>query len=127
MNVKQRNLRAGDELVDGDVVTVRGGAFDAEVLREDALRYFSIYGRYGISVFAARKVAVDELAQQPPLVRFEVLSLVRVSVRRTAGFRLEATGRNPQHFTVAWDDLNEGVERLVACEHETSLNPYHRY
>jgi hypothetical protein len=50
---------------------------------------------------------------------------VRVGVLRAAGFRLEATGRNPQHFTVAFDDLNRGVDALVACEHVSWVNPYH--
>jgi hypothetical protein len=50
---------------------------------------------------------------------------MRVGVLRAAGFRLEATGRNPQHFTVAFDDLNRGVDALVACEHLRWVNPYH--
>jgi hypothetical protein len=52
---------------------------------------------------------VDELAQQPPLIRFRLLTLVRAGVLRAAGFRLEPTGRNPRHFTVAFDDLEAGV------------------
>ena len=76
--MKQRYLRVGDELADDDVVVVRGGALDRDLLRVDATRYFSIYGTYGVSVFAARQVTVDELAQEPPLVRFEVLTLIRV-------------------------------------------------
>ncbi len=125
MDVKQRHIRAEEELTDDDVVVVRGGAIDSEGLRDDAVRYFSIYGTYGISVFAARNITVDELAQLPPLVRFEVLSLVRVGGLRSAGFRLEPTGRNPQHFTVAWGDLNGGVQRLLACQHEIRQNPYY--
>jgi hypothetical protein len=50
---------------------------------------------------------VDELAQQPPLVRFELLTLVETGELRAAGFRLEPTGRNPRHFTVAFDDLDK--------------------
>lgn len=38
----------------------------------------SIYGEYGISVFAARDATVDELAQEVPLARFETPTLVRV-------------------------------------------------
>jgi hypothetical protein len=68
---------------------------------------------------------VDELAQQPPLVRFRVLTLMRVGVLRTAGFRLEPTGRNPRHFTLAFDDLNDGISRLGRCEHRAWSNPYH--
>ena len=122
---KQRHLRAGDDLTDDQVVVVRGGELDAEVLRADAERYQAIYGTYGLSVFAARDATVDELAQQPPLVRFEVLILVRVGVLRAAGFRLEPTGRNPRHFTVAFDDLDEGIKALRGCDHQRWDNPYH--
>ncbi len=76
-------------------------------------------------MFAARDVAVDELAQQAPLVRFEVLTLVRVGVLRAAGFRLEPTGRNPRHFTVAFDDLEAGIGELQGCEHRRWVSPYH--
>ena len=122
---KQRHLRPGGHLDDDDIVVVRGGVLDAAELRFDADRYHSIYGEYGLSVFAARDVAVDELAQQAPLVRFEVLTLVRVGVLRAAGFRLEPTGRNPRHFTMAFDDLEAGIEELRRCEHRSWVNPYH--
>ena len=122
---KQRHLRQGDRLEDDDIVVVRGGDLDPAALRADAERYHSIYGDFGLSVFAAREVAVDELAQQAPLVRFEVLTLVRVGVLRTAGFRLEPTGRNPRHFTVAFDDLEAGIAELRRCEHRSWVNPYH--
>jgi len=122
---KQRHLRQGDRLEDDDIVVVRGGDLDPASLRADAERYHSIYGDFGLSVFAARDVAIDELAQQAPLVRFEVLTLVRVGVLRSAGFRLEPTGRNPRHFTVAFDDLDAGIEELIRCEHRSRANPYH--
>lgn len=80
---------------------------------------------FGVSVFAAEGITVDELAQQPPLIRFEVLTLVRVGVLRAAGFRLEPTGRNPHHFTLAFEDLDSGVRRLTECGHQRSDNPYH--
>lgn len=122
---KQRHLRPDDSLDDDDIVVVRGGELEADVLRDDAERYHSIYGEYGISVLAARDITLDELAQQPPLVRFEVLTLVRVGILRAAGFRLEPTGRNQRHFTVAFDDLEVGVEQLTICEHRDWMNPYH--
>jgi hypothetical protein len=68
-------------------------------------------------MFATRDATVDELAQVVPLVRFETLTLVRAGDLRAAGFRLDPTGRNPQHFTVAFDDLDRGVDALVTCEH----------
>lgn len=94
-------------------------------MRADAQRYHGIYGDYGISVLTARDVALDEMAQQAPLIRFDVLTLVRVGLLRAAGLRLEPTGRNPRHFTVAFDALDAGIEALLACEHRSWANPYH--
>lgn len=122
---KQRHLRPDDRLTDDDVVVIRGGDLDPATLRADAERYHAIYGEYGVSVFAVRDATVDELAQQAPLVRFEILTLVRVGALLVAGFRLEPTGRNPRHFTVAFDDLDAGVEAIEACEHRSWQNPYH--
>lgn len=121
---KKRHVREGDRLDDDATVVIRGGALDAAALRADARRYHGIYGEYGISVFAVRDATVDELAQQVPLVRFETLTLVRVGALRSAGFRLDPTGRNPRHFTVVFDELELGVEALVSCEHLSWINPY---
>lgn len=104
---------------------MRGGQLEVEILRSDAIRYHDVYGVFGVSVFAARGITIDELAQQSPLVRFEVLTLVRVGILRASGFRLEPTGRNPRHFTLAFDDLDSGVRRLAGCEHQRWNNPYH--
>jgi hypothetical protein len=104
---------------------VRGGELDPEVLRSDAERYHSIYGSYGISVFAVRDVTLDELAQQVPLIRFGWLTLIKVAHVHKAGLRLEPTGRNPHHYTVGFDDLDQGVARLADCEHQQMHNPYH--
>jgi hypothetical protein len=59
-------------------VLVRGGDLAPDILSADAVRYYSIYGTYGISVFAVRDATVDELAQQVPLVRFGSLALLKV-------------------------------------------------
>jgi hypothetical protein len=80
---------------------------------------------FGISVFALRDATLDELAQQPPLIRFAALTLVTVNVLLTAGLRLEATGRNQRHFDITFDDLSAGVDALCRCEHRTVTNPYH--
>jgi hypothetical protein len=76
-------------------------------------------------VFAARDASVDELAQEPPLVRFGVLVLTTVGALRQVGLALEPTGRNPRHFTVMFDDLEDGIERLRRCGHRLWPNPYH--
>jgi hypothetical protein len=123
--VKQRFLRTGDQLTNDVTVVVRGGLLDRSLLRADALRNHAIYGTYGISVFAARDLTVDELAQQAPLIRFTELTLMTVGALRSAGLRLEPTGRNPRHFDVTFDDLDGGIVRLINCEHQTIPNPYH--
>jgi hypothetical protein len=66
MSMKQRRLRDGDVLGE-DTLLVRGGELDAEVLTEDARRYYDVYGTYGISVFAVRGLSLDEMVQQVPL------------------------------------------------------------
>ena len=106
--MKLRRLRDGDVLEDGDVTLVRGGDLDPDILSEDAVRYHSIYGVYGISVFAVRDATIDELAQQAPLIRFDRLSLLTVRDVLAVGMRLEPTGRNPRHFTAGFDDLGSG-------------------
>ena len=123
--MKLRRLRDGDVLKDGDVMLVRGGDLDLDILCADAARYHSIYGVYGISVFAVRDATVDELAQQAPLVRFDRLSLLKVRDVLAAGIRLEPTGRNPRHYTASFDVLEDGVRRLIACPHQVVPNAYY--
>jgi hypothetical protein len=123
--MKLRLLREGDVLDDGGITLVRGGDLEPDVLRADARRYFTVYGSYGISVFAARGATVDELAQQVPLVRFVVLTLITVAEVRGAGLRLEPTGRNSRHYTVGFDDLDHGVTALAGCAHQVVPNRYH--
>jgi hypothetical protein len=123
--MKLRRLRDGDVLEDGDVVLVRDGDLDPDILCADATRYHSIYGVYGVSVFAVRDVTVDELAQQAPLVRFDRLTLLKIRDVLAAGMRLKPTGRNPSHYTVGFDVLEDGVQRLVSCPHQVVPNGYH--
>jgi hypothetical protein len=68
--VKDRFVRPGDHLDDAVSVVVRGGTQDRGILWSDAQRMHAVYGIYGVSVFTVREVPLDELAQQPPLVRF---------------------------------------------------------
>ena len=123
--MKLRKLRDGDVLEDGEVVLMRGGDLDLDVLRADAARYHGIYGTYGISVFAVRDATLDELAQQAPLIRFSRLTVLRVRDVLAAGMRLEPTGRNPRHYTVGFDNLDDGVRRLARCPHQVVPNAYH--
>jgi hypothetical protein len=76
-------------------------------------------------VFAVRDATLDEMAQQVPLVRFEWLTLLMVSEVIAAGLQLEPTGRNPRHYTVSFEDLDDGLTRLVHCQQRVVPNPYH--
>jgi hypothetical protein len=122
--MKLRKLRDG-AMPGAGVLLVRGGELDSEVLRADALRYHSVYGSYGISVFAIHGVTLDEMLQQVPLVRFERLALIRVASIIEAGLRLEPTGRNLFHYTIGFDDLRKGVLRLASCAHQIVPNPFY--
>jgi hypothetical protein len=62
---------------------------------------------------------------QVPLVRFDRLSLLMVRDVLAAGMRLEPTGRNPRHYTVSFDDLEDGVQRFASCPHQVMPNAYH--
>ena len=124
--MKQRFVRPDDELTDETVIVVRGGELLREALEVDASRTFKAYGVYAISVFAADGVTVDQLAQTMPLVRFELLTLMTVGAVRRAGLRLVPTGRQRLHHSIEFDELDSGLSLLIACEHRTQANPYHR-
>jgi hypothetical protein len=123
--MKQRYVRPGGELTDETIVVVRGGELRRDLLEVDARRAFTAYGTYAISVFAADGVTVDELAQEQPLVRFQLLTLMTVGAIRAAGLLLRPTGRNRLHHSVEFDDLGDGIERLLRCDYRTTINPYH--
>ncbi len=122
--MKTRFVRPDDHLDDDEELILRGGELDPTILRADAQRMFDIYGVYGISVFALRGATIDELAQQTPLIRFPHFTVMTVGAIRAAGLRLEPTGRNPRHYTVMFDDLDD-VDSLLAAEHQVWTNPYH--
>lgn len=122
--MKQRHIRPAAALRDDDVL-VRGGDVEAVLIRADARRNHSVYGVYGVSVFAAHEATIDELAQRPPLVRFARLTLVRVDALLAVGMRLQPTGRNPAHYDIEFDDLEAGVGALCSCAHRVVVNPYH--
>jgi hypothetical protein len=105
--MKLRFLREGDFIDDRQTLLVRGGELDGALLREDARRYRDIYGTCGVSVFALRGITLHEIAQQAPLIRFQQLTLLKAGDVLIARLRLEPTGRNPRHFTIAFDDLSQ--------------------
>lgn len=55
----------------------------------------------------------------------ERFTLMTVGAIRSAGLRLDPTGRNFSHYDVGFDDLDDGITRLCACEHRVVVNSYH--
>src|SRR5260370_10831160 len=53
------------------------------------------------------------------------LTLIKVAAVRGAGLRLEPTGRNPRHYTVGFDDLDQGIAALVGCSRQVVPNLYY--
>jgi len=123
--MKLRFIRVDDELPDDEELVVRGGELHPDVLRADATRSHAVYGTYSISVFALRDATLDDLAAETPLVRFATLTLVTAGAIRLAGLRLEPTGRDRHHFSVTFEDLDQGVAALCRCDHRLVENPYH--
>jgi hypothetical protein len=53
-----------EQLADDALIVVRGGAFDVDLIRSDAVAAHARFGGYGISVFGAvDDAAVDVLAR----------------------------------------------------------------
>ena len=72
-----------------------------------------------------RGLALEEMAQQVPLIRFRSLTLITAGELIRSGLRLEPTGRNPRHYTVGFDDLDKGVRALTDCRYQVVTNPYY--
>ena len=106
--MKQRYIRPDGELTDDTVLVVRGGVLDRALLEDDARRAHAVYATYSVSVFAADGVTVDELVQEPPLVRFESFTLISVGTIKAAGLTLRPTGRNRLHHSIEFADLAAG-------------------
>ena len=106
--MKLRYIRPGDDLADDQTVVVRGGLLSPAVIRDDALRHHAVYGTYAVSVFALRDVTIEELAQQPPLVRFARLTITTAGAIRSAGLRLLPTGRNLITSAWRWETWTQG-------------------
>lgn len=109
------------------VVLVRGDADDPEIDRSQAQDFFDRYpawGRFGLSAYYAEDDAgVDDLASDL-LERFEELLVYPLASLVSAGFEVVATFRTP-HVTIAFSDLDRGLQLLDEVEHDVRPNPYH--
>lgn len=120
--MSKRRSRRGERLPEPASLIVRGDLLDPEALREDAADNFEVYGYYGISVFAeVNGFNVDQIAAAK-LTRARWLVLFSAGDVLAAGLELWDTGQSP-HYDVVHDDVEELVERLVACPHRIIPNP----
>lgn len=108
----------GEDAPDDAVVVVRGGenGLSPETLRRTASRCFDEFGFYGVSVFVAVDMSVEDLCRSVDAVR-RYGRIRRSSVARLHedGFALLATGQRP-HFDIVLPDLaDSALERLAAC------------
>lgn len=63
--MKLRRLRDGDVLQNGDIVLIRGGDLDPDILCADAARYYSIYGVDRLSLLKVRDVLAAGMRLEP--------------------------------------------------------------
>jgi hypothetical protein len=101
----------------------------AESLRRTAEVSMSVHGFYGVSVFLAIGITVEELVIRTAELgpdRCKQLRTSTVGVLRSAGFQLLATGAWP-HFDVVLADLGDRtVEVFRACFGPAFPNPASR-
>lgn len=82
------------------------------------------FGVYGLSFMRADdEPAVDQLARTR-LNAYAVLSVFAAGALRAAGLELRPTFHRP-HYTLVLGELEEGLARLAACEHESRENGYY--
>lgn len=116
----------GEERPDDAVVVVRAGAngLSDEILRRTAQASHDEFGFYGVSVFLALDVPVDELCASTDYLRRYSQIQESTAVRlRAAGFALLATEARP-HYDIVLAGLDDAVlERLRSCFDPPRPNP----
>lgn len=98
-----------------------------EVLRRTASDSYDDHGYFGVSLFAAVDLDVDDLCRSiPPIANYSVIRTSTAGALRGAGFALLPTGRRP-HFDAVLPDLSEAtLGRLAACFEAPRPNPASR-
>lgn len=119
---KKQRARRGEPAPHDSTLVVRGDLLDPEALREDAGDNFEIYGYWGVSVFAEVDGYALQWIAETKLPQARWLVLFRAGDVYGAGLQLWDTGQSP-HYDVVYDDVDELVERLVACPHRIIRNP----
>ena len=121
---KKHRQRRGESLPEEAAFVVRGDLLDPAVLAESAPENHSIYGFFGVSVFAeVGGITWDEIAATK-LRRAEWIVLFTARALLASGLDLWDTGQAP-HYDVVHDDLDQLVGRILGCEHRVVRNPVH--
>ena len=111
---------------DDTVIVVRGGLAAADSIRRTAEVSHALYGFYGVSVFLAFQMTVEDLIRRTPELspeRYKQLRTTTVGRIRRASFELLASGEWP-HYDIVLADLDNGtIERLRACLGPPFANP----
>ena len=120
-------LELRDEIPPDDaIIVVRGGLLAADSVRRSATTSMRLHGFFGVSVYAAIGVTVQELVQTTPELgadRYRQLRTTTAGTLRQAGFSLLATEAAP-HYDIELDDLEETtIRRLEACFGAPFPNP----
>ena len=115
-----------EEPPDDAIVVVRGGLLAADSVRRTAAVSMREHGFFGVSVYAALGVSVEELVGATPELgrdRYKQLRATTAGALRGAGFVLLATQARP-HYDVVLDDLEDPtIERLRGCFGPPFPNP----
>jgi hypothetical protein len=121
---KKHRQRRGESLPEEAAFVVRGDLLDPAVLAQSAQENYSIYGFFGVSVFAeVGGITWDEIAATK-LRRAEWIVLFTARALLASGLELWDTGQAP-HYDVVHDDLDQLVSRILGCEHRVVRNPVH--
>lgn len=111
---------------DDTVVVVRGGLAAADSLRRTAEVSEALHGFFGVSVFLAFDLSLEELVRRTSELapeRYKQLRTSTVGAVKQAGFDLLATGEWP-HYDIVLADLNDDtIECLRDCFGPPFANP----
>lgn len=108
------------------VVIIRGGLLAHDSIVRTATTSFERHGFYGVSVFAAIGMTIEELVARTPELgadRYKRLRRSTVGELRAAAFALLPTLDWP-HFDIVLPDVDgQTLDRLAACFSEPFTNP----
>jgi hypothetical protein len=119
---KKRRQRRGEPLPDEAAFVIRGDLLDPAILAESARENHTIYGFYGVLVFAEVGGLTWEDIASTKLSRAEWVVLFTAGALLANGLDLWDTGQAP-HYDIVHDDPEQLIGRILGCEHRVVRNP----